>query len=602
MISLGGNLSATSKNRLVIGLTFATGFLLGFLTAMLIHSLNPLNQRATHQVFQLESPQSSTINKDRNSTKVSIEVSQFQEIFKHQTISEQRKVLYTTLARSSKQELKQWWNESQKIERKSHRETAQIAIVHYLATYDPWEAVRAIQDVPMFQFDKLLVSIYREWAITNLDDAIESVMVYWWPVRNDIIQAILETRDDLSESERREIAIQLDSEETFLKLVSDSNASQSIAEPAESWGILLDDDVDDFLQTESLAIVAEAWLAQAGLGVLSNIYSDVEEYRVKDKLVKAIAHIDPKGALDYTRGLVDENEQSYLSHSIVREWARTDALGALSAVSTFEPPYLASGLEHTVLLSWAGTEPYELIENIESVSTNTRVTPLEIAFGKIARREPLEAIAKLSSVERYIGNTSTILNNIVNQWAVNQPDVATDWVLNNFSPEDPQRRSLLEQVLPALARQDPSQAFELAMAQPAANQGSELEYFVFRQITREGDIELAKELLPRVREKSEVFAYGDIAQALVDGGKTREALELGSDLEVEDRQSYQEYVVLLWSYSDPKDLYESLETLPTSILKSHAAERLIWNNKDTQLLTDDQIEHAKSFLYSDNGD
>ena len=156
--------------------------------------------------------------------------------------------------------------------------------------------------------------------------------------------------------------------------------------------------------------------------------------------------------------------------------------------------------------------------------------------------------------------------------------------------------------MPALARQDPSQAFELAMAQPAANQGSELEYFVFRQITRKDDIELAKKLLPRVREKSKVFAYGDIAQALVDGGKTREALELGSDLEVEDRQSYQEYVVHLWAYSDPKDLYESLETLPTSILKSHAADRLIWINKDTQLLTDDQIEHANSFLNSDNGD
>lgn len=310
--------------------------------------------------------------------------------------------------------------------------------------------------------------------------------------------------------------------------------------------------------------------------------------------------MDPKEALDYTRGLVDENEQSYLSHLIVREWARSDALSALATVSNYEPSFLASGLEHTLALSWARSKPSELIDNVESVSMKTRVLSLEIAFGKIARRDPMEAIAKLGSVENHVGNTSTILNNIVNQWAKKQPDIATDWVLNNFSREDPQRHTLLKQVLPSLTRQDPIQAFELAMEQPAANQGSELEYSVFRQITREGDIELAKKLLPRVREKSKVFAYGDMAQALVDGGKTSEALEFGKDLEEEDRRSYQEYVVHLWSYSDPKDLYESLETLPTSILKSHAAERLIRNNLGKPLLTDDQIEHAKSFLNSED--
>ena len=156
MISLGDNLSATSKNKLVIGLALAIGFLLGFLTAMLIHSLNPLNQRASHEVFQLKSPQSSTINRDRNSAKVSIEVGQFQEIFKLRSIGEPGNVLYTTLSRATEQELKEWWSESQKIERESHRMFAQNAILRQLVTVNPHVALSCIDDVSIFQADTLL--------------------------------------------------------------------------------------------------------------------------------------------------------------------------------------------------------------------------------------------------------------------------------------------------------------------------------------------------------------------------------------------------------------------------------------------------------------
>ena len=573
---------------------------MGVFAAIVVKNIDSRNEHTSLEVAQVEIQQSSTKSGERNSTKSNIEAGQFQEIFNHRSITEQRKALYTTLTRSSEQELKKWWIESEKIERPSHRETAQHVILRNLTAINPQEALRCLDDISIFRIDALLKTVFAEWALSQLDGAIEAATTLSSPRRNIALQAILKTRDDLSDSQRHSIAMQLESEETFLKLVSDSNASKRLAEPAESWGILLNDDVDDFLQTESLASVAEAWHAQAGLGVLSNIYSDVEDYRVRVNLVNVIAQLDPNGALDYTRGLVDENEQSYLSHTIVREWARTDALGALSAVSNYEPSLLASGLEFTLVLTWARTKPYELIENVEALSMDSRVTPLELAYGKIARRNPLEAIAKLGAVEDYVGNTSTILTNIVDNWAAVQPNVAADWVLTNFSREDPQRRMLLEQVLPSLARQDPNQAFELAMEQPAANRGSELEYFVFRQITREGDIELAKKLLPRVREESKVFAYGDIAEALVEGGKTREAMQLGTNLEDEDRRHYQEYVVYLWSNSDPKNLYESLETLPTSELQSEAAERLIWKNQDTPVLTDDQIEHANTFIQPDD--
>ena len=68
---------------------------------------------------------------------------------------------------------------------------------------------------------------------------------------------------------RRSIASQLSGEETFLKLASDTLASKSITEPKQSWEILLNDGVNDSLQTDSLDIVAEALREQIGFEVLN---------------------------------------------------------------------------------------------------------------------------------------------------------------------------------------------------------------------------------------------------------------------------------------------------------------------------------------------
>ena len=254
---------------------------MGVFVAMVIQSIGSPNERTSLEVAQGEFQQSSMKSGDGNLKKSNIEIGQFQEIFKHRSFTEQRKALYTILARATEQELKDWWTESQKIERLSHREIAQQVVLRNLTAINPQEALRCLDDVSIFRIDALLKTVFAEWALSQLEGAIEAATTLSSPRRNIALQAILKIRDDLSDSQRHSIAMQLESEETFLKLVSYSNASKRLAEPAESWGILINDDVDDFLQTESLAIVAEALLAQAGMGVLTKIYSDVEEYRVR---------------------------------------------------------------------------------------------------------------------------------------------------------------------------------------------------------------------------------------------------------------------------------------------------------------------------------
>lgn len=573
-------------------------FALGALAVILIQVISTQNIRGSHELFKSESDQSLAKVGDNNSSLLAVRVGQFREIFKHESTSDQYTALYTTLSHATVDELKEWWTKSQQIERKSNREAAQRVILREFAKNSPHEALRYIDDAAIFQTDVLLKIVFSEWAVAHLDGAIEAVPTLSVPRRDIALEAILESRDDLSENKRRSIALQLGKEETYLKLVSDTLASQSIAEPKNSWDILINDDVDDLLQLESLAKVAEAWRAEIGFAVLSRAFADGPNNG--HQLIRAIAQVDLAGALDYAQGVADENEKQFLAQTIVRDWARNDALGAIAAVATFQPPSSASELESTVALAWASTSPFELIENIALISDRNRMFSLETAFSNIAGQDPTEAIALVSAVENYVGNTSSIIERIVFSWSYNDPSAAADWVVNNYAREDPQRRNLLEPALRRLARQDPKKAFEIAIGQPAPSERFGLEHIVMGVVTRDGDIELAKKLLPRVRESTKTYAYSLIGEAMVRESRAKEALELGEEVIENEKDRYYRTVMRVWASDDAKDLYASLEDLPIGNIQSRGASQLILQNLYSPILTHEQIARARTFLNEDD--
>lgn len=596
MTSSGGRLSIGPKYILVIGFTLVVGVSLGALAVVVFQSLVNPNERTAHGGRQLY-----PTSRDIDSSERIDELVQFREIFNNRSIADQYIALYASLSLATEQELKEWWTQSKKIERNSHRETAQSAILRELAKINPHEALRYIDDVSIFLSDRLLIAVFSEWAVAHLDDAIEAIATLSGRRRETALIAVLEVRDDLSDSDLRSIAVRLGKEELYLKLFSDDQAFESLVKPEEAWDVLLNDDVDDFLQEESLAIVAEAWQEQDGFQVLSNIYnSNIESYQMKNRLLREIAKVDLPGAFHFSQGLIDESEKLHLARVVVREWVNDDALAALAAISTFEPSSMASQLEDYFSMTWARANPSEAIENIGTLSEEFRLFTLELAFSEIASKNPLDAIAKVSAVENFVGNTSSIVESIVSEWARKKPGDATDWVIQNYAREDPQRLMLLREVLSYLTREDPARAFELALQHPDPDSISGLEYEVISELSQLGDIELAVKFLPRVHENSKRRSYGAVGAALVRELRTDDALELGEDLDETNQTSYYYRVMLEWSRANPKNLFETLENLPSDALKSIAADQLIRRNRTQPVLTVDQIEHARTFVSSDD--
>lgn len=593
-----------------MGITFAVGLAIGVLGVITVQSF--FLKSEPHDLVDIEGQQDSTelFNSDYNEPPIG--VGRFEKIFKLRRTAEQHKALYNTLSHTTEQELKEWWIQSQKLKRVSEREIAQQVILRNLTKINPQEALRSLDEAALLQKDAPSKAIFSEWAVLNLDEAIEAAAKLVGARRNVALEAILETRDDLSEERRRAIAVQLNRIVTYDKLHSETTVLHSMANPSESWDILLNDGVDDSRQMETLAIVAESWREQIGFEVLSKIYhSGIEEDEIKRLLAAAIAQVDLAQALLYARGVSEENEQSFLSHIIVEEWASTDPQAALAGVFFFKPASLFFDLEEEIAVVWAKNKPSELIQSIELVSAGSRVWPLEVAFAYLTREDPLEAINSLSSIEDYVGSTSTILHGIVRQWGTLDPEAATNWLLKDFDQEDPYiLNSLLEETLPSLALQDPKKAFEIALERPALDPelalAFALDLSVIWALARHGNIDQAISLLPRVGENSKASAYQSVGSALVDEGQALEAVELGRDLKPHQQQSYYRQVFQKWAWTDPTDLYESLEDLPSNdaqSLQSFAALELLTRrfNRD-QVLTADQLERARSFLTSEHRD
>ena len=595
----------SSKRGLQLGLSFGVGLSLGVLVCVVILSIVSPQKPESNDVLPTDKHSSSSRITDSTPTARTAGIGLFREIFGHRNIADQSNALHSVLVQATEQELTEMWLHSKNIARKSHREIAQRTILQNLTATNPQEALRIIAGVSKFQTNDLLHSVFSQWSVSELDGAVSAATTFAAPQRRVALQAILGTRDDLSESKRRSIAVQLGGEEHYLKLVSDSKASQNLAEPKKSWDILVNDEVDNSLQEESLTIVAEAWFKQDGFEILSKIFTEFQDNThpsevILQRLVHELAKVDPAGALNYTRTLPEGLEQSHLTDKIVGVWARTDPRAALAAIVDFKPASLVSELEKEIGSVWARTNPHELITNIEAISEEHRISPLKTAFLNIARKNPMEAITLLSSVEGYVGNTSTITKEIVLEWSLSEPDAAAVWIVDNFTSDDPYRQDLLKDVLPLLAVKDPNGAFDLAIKQPSSDGSNGLELQVIRVIARDGDIELAKKLLPKVKENTQVSAFSVVGSELVRASRTDEALELGKDFTGAKEKKYFESVMYSWVDKEAKKLYESIADLPSSKIKSIAARALIIRHQITPFFNDDQIDYARSFLNADD--
>ena len=457
------------------------------------------------------------------------------------------------------------------------------------------------------EFMPFVQSVFKEWALKDLDDAVENAKSLNEDARVNALAGILTTLSGQPYAVFRDIATLLGDEDQGIDAYMMSFRTAVVDDPKTIWTELLSlIKPDHYYRTQILGNIAEQWYEKDGLHVLDRITATSLDENEKSNLVNRILRLaatnNPAEAFQYAQTLPTEGRYSSPSARVVDIWAESDPQAAYQAVTRIEQSRERERLQAIVVYTWASKEPYYFLENLDKFSSHTRESGISSAIESIAQSSPQEAaeLALEQKDEGFISTLSYVLPSVVMRpWIEQDVEAAVNWVLSGPLPDE-KRPNWVRALATSLVDSDPRRAFDIALKEPKEEGGlasflPSLEADIIGQIVY-NDLDLAVELLPKVPEgSSRSMAYGAVGSEYLDLGDFDKAVNLGLQLSKDEQSTYFQLIASSWVRIDPGGLVESIKDLPTPELRSSIAQELTtpWRKDD---FTDAQLEELKQYI------
>ena len=356
-----------------------------------------------------------------------------------------------------------------------------------------------------------------------------------------------------------------------------------------------------------LATVARAWVEKDGLRILDQISESMTNSQTRQHVLNSVlynaAKDTPESAFEYALKL-DSNPESFgfvsLVSTVTNTWVKSDPRSALNAASGVEQLGLRRKLEESVVTAWANENPQGVLTVLETLPEHVHNSATRTAISAWVNRDPHEAADFVASMEG--GPRASAASSLVVVWT-RQTDYkdSIEWVLNEPGISD-LKGFLLPEVLGHLAYVDPQFAMEKALEQPIADGGLGLEATVIFRLSS-SDIDEAIRFLPQVRPgPTKTAAYEYVGKMYIQHGATEDALNLAQELPSSNRSEYFQALLTTWSRSDPESLLNSIDSLPTSEVKSKAARVLTVSNKRHKGLSEKQVQSVEKYLSNEDAE
>ena len=113
---------------------------------------------------------------------------------------------YSDLAQADEAELLRLLNQTKDLRAGHQREFVRTELLRRFAQTNPEQSLRRARQFPRMEQEPFVEGIFHEWSRKNLQKSVESASQLPGSLRKIALQAILESRDDLNMSERREIS------------------------------------------------------------------------------------------------------------------------------------------------------------------------------------------------------------------------------------------------------------------------------------------------------------------------------------------------------------------------------------------------------------
>lgn len=483
----------------------------------------------------------------------------------------------------------------------------QELLLEALAQLSPRRALDKIWDFPSARWKELIPITFGEWAVTDLEEALEQAHELPLSFKKEALRSILPAGSETMSSSSQNVLANGD----LHRVVQENNREAELAEliehPDQAWNLLVHDEVLNASQQAQLIQVAEAWVLKDGYGVLTNIFNDLRQIHSSlfEEILMKLAKYDPDRVFQLITDMPLE-VRSNVAAPMLGLWAKRDPNQAMEAAGLLEHQQVRWQAQRIVTYRWAQDQPRDLLGSLTLLPAETQKLAVQLALQELAESAPSEAVLLLHELE----SKSSLIEDesyfaLVEGWSQSDSAGAVSWVLESSEEGSELRARMLQRALAELAHINPQEAMHIALSQephpfhrPRFFSGSMgLEYYVIESMVSQGNVDEALVLLDQVRDGSKPWVFGVVGSKLIESRRTSEALDLAEQLAMSDQQRYLRALVPSWLTVNRTELLKTLESLPSkSVQQAVAMEILRHHGYGDKRLSVEQISFVQSFL------
>ncbi len=499
-------------------------------------------------------------------------------------------------------------DQSEELASSKFRDTVQSVAIRKLATFEPKNALKRVEDLDEETPSTLVSTVFQEWSILDLEAAIQYISALDPPLQRDALNGILHSRSDLDPQRVQAIAQQFELETVADDFAFDSMARRPLDNPEEAWRKLLDklpteSFQDDDSQLDYVAHVIKAIWEKEGRKGLRRLDKSLHDHPRRVRLVHSfldlVAENDPDLALELAIDLNRNKEDLMASQRILR-WAGDDPQAALHATLTTRNKALREDFSRAYSLASA---PDEVSQTIIDEMANYPYSIMAKVFSgqmyQLIYSDPEVATQYLHLIDDH--REKLRLAQLLTT-SLSRKDVGTALTWVKSDPEiDEIRDQLLPLVMWEMTYVDPDQAIQIALEQSAGETEIGAEAAVLQELAK-FDLARAIEFLPRMRNsKTKYSAAGTLGRRAIENGQSRVVKDISEHLTESQQSRFYESLLPYWASDDPHGLCEILSQLPGDEVKVFAAESLYVNNERSggELLDAGQKRTVESYLTQD---
>ncbi len=511
--------------------------------------------------------------------------------------------LHILLAGASEEKLQDLFVLAESTRPSSFRNEIQDAIIRKLSILSPLRAIEQLNKVSSERRIGVLVEkIFEELSIEDLDNAVEHAISLDSLLRQGALRGILQGREGLSTTQLRKIAIQFGNEQFVIDEIARARVGNILDNPITEWNEVLDwygNDIGSLSedQFELLVYIAEISIEQNGTYTLDMIYSSLgnDDGRILlfSRLLKEFESSNPQSTLAMAQWL-NVKDREVLSQAMANWTQSGSPQEALKTATKIESGDSRMRIQRSVLRAWIQSNPVSLLGYVDHIPVRLQEWSKHEALLTMTWMSPDLVPGFLENAESGL-TIDIVIGNLARGWAESDPHSALKWVRSD--PRVHERRTqLMPVILKSLAKDDPSLALSIALNEPLTDSQIGMEALVIGGATL-ADSEQGIAMLEKARNQETLeIAYIEVGSALVKKGEIDRAMELSTSASEDFQFDYFNGLALTWALSDPESMLDRLESMPSVEIRENLAQVLVLVNKNTSVLSTEQLNELARFL------